>query len=239
MAQGGALSGALPPEFVPLQGALTRVAFRRSARAANISLRIDPAQGGIIITLPPRASRRAGLLLLQTHEAWALEKLAALPVAQPFLPGAHVPVDGVPHLIRPTAGRGGAWIEDGAILVTGAPEFLARRVADCLKRLARQRLTALAAQKGQRAGLTPKIVRIKDTRSRWGSCAPDGTLAFSWRLICAPGFVQDYVTAHEVAHLRHMNHGDKFWALTQTLTPHRASATKWLEQNGQALLRIG
>jgi predicted metal-dependent hydrolase len=231
---------ALTTELVAVQGALAKVAFRRSARARKISLRIDAAQGGIVITLPPRASRRAGLSLLQTHEVWVAEKLAEMPQAVPFLAGAAVPIDGLPHIIRPLAqGRGGAWIESGEILVTGGPEFLSRRVADCLKRLARQRLTAMAAEKGRMAGLTPKVVRVKDTRTRWGSCAPDGTLAFCWRLICAPEFVQDYVVGHEVAHLRHMNHGKNFWALTEELTPHRATASAWLGRHGQALLRIG
>jgi len=230
----------LPPELVPVQGALTAVAFRRSARAKRISLRIDPAAGGILITLPIRASRHAGLALLQAHEGWAAEKLAALPQALRFSPGAAVPVHGVPHVIGHAPGaRGGAWIEDGRILVAGEPEFLARRVTDCLKGLARQHLTAMAAEKAQAAALKPKIVRIKDTRTRWGSCAPDGTLAFCWRLICAPGFVQDYVVAHETAHLRHMNHGPHFWALTETLTPHRGEASEWLTRNGMELLRIG
>jgi predicted metal-dependent hydrolase len=227
-------------ELVAVQGALTQVAFRRSARARKISLRVDPAQGGVVITLPMKASRRAGLALLQTHEAWVAEKLAGLPEALPFRPGALVPVNDRPHIITPVpTGTGGAWIAQDIIYVTGKPEFLARRVADCLKRLARQKLLALTMEKARLAGLTPKTVRIKDTRTRWGSCAPDGTLAFCWRLICAPEFVQDYVVGHEVAHLRHMNHGKHFWALTEALTPYRADATAWLGTHGQALLRIG
>jgi predicted metal-dependent hydrolase len=226
-------------EMVPVQGALIAVAFKRSARAKRVSLRIDPAQG-VVITLPLRTSRRAGLALLHAHEDWVSEKLEAMPQPLTLRAGALVPVHGVPHEIIPIAtGRGGAWIEDGKIFVTGQPEFLARRVSDCLKRLARQRLTAMAAQTAQRAALRPKIVRIKDTRSRWGSCAPDGTLAFCWRLICAPDFVQDYVVAHEVAHLKHMNHGPLFWSLTEQLTPHRQAASAWLASDGASLLRIG
>jgi predicted metal-dependent hydrolase len=239
-AETGMKDSALTTELFPVQGALARVAFRRSDRARKISLRIDAANGGIVITLPPRASRRAGISLLQAHEAWVAEKLAELPTALPFRPGALVPVHGLAHEICPVpSGRGGAWIAENKIFVTGEPEFLARRVSDCLKRLARQRLTALAAEKGRLAGLTPKSVRVKDTRTRWGSCAPDGTLAFCWRLICAPEFVQDYVVGHEVAHLRHMNHGRQFWALTEELTEYRAAASAWLGANGQALLRIG
>ncbi len=233
------MTPALVTELVPVQGALARVAFRRSARASKISLRIDAAEGGIVITLPTRASRRAGLTLLQTHEAWVAEKLAELPVALPFVAGAVIPVNGVPHSITPVRSGGAAWIEDGEIRVTGGPEFLARRVTDLLKRLARQRLTAIVATKAEAAALAPKCVRVKDTKTRWGSCAPDGTLAFCWRLVLAPDFVQDYVVGHEVAHLRHMNHGRYFWALTEKLTPHRAAASAWLGSNGPALLRIG
>lgn len=226
-------------EMVPVQGALVAVAFKRSARAKRVSLKIDPARG-VVITLPMRASRRAGLALLHAHEEWVSEKLEALPQALALRPGAVVPVHGQPHEIVHVEGeRGGAWIENGKIFVTGQPEFLPRRVADCLKRLARQRLTAMAAETAQRGALRPRTVRIKDTRSRWGSCAPDGTLAFCWRLICAPDFVQDYVVAHEVAHLRHMNHGPQFWALTDQLTPHRQTATAWLARDGASLLRIG
>ncbi len=230
---------AMTTEMVPVQGALIAVAFKRSSRARRVSLRIDPSQG-VVITLPLRASRRAGLALLHAHEEWVSERLEALPQPLTLKPGAIVPVQGVPHeILHMPSGRGGAWIEEGKILVTGQPDFLARRVSDCLKRLARQRLTAMALETAQRAALRPKTVRIKDTRSRWGSCAPDGTLAFCWRLICAPEFVQDYVVAHEVAHLRHMNHGPQFWSLTDQLTPHRPAATAWLSSDGVRLLRIG
>ncbi len=229
----------LTTEMVPVRGALVSVAFRRSARARRVSLRIDPTQG-VVITLPLRASRRAGLALLQTHEAWVSERLDALPQPLALIPGAIVPVHGLAHeIVHVPGGRGGAWVGEEKIFVTGQPEFLARRVADCLKRLARQRLTAMAAETAGRAALRPKTIRIKDTRSRWGSCAPDGTLAFCWRLICAPEFVQDYVVAHEVAHLQHMNHGTQFWALTDRLTPHRQNATSWLAREGASLLRIG
>jgi predicted metal-dependent hydrolase len=234
------MTPAMTTELLPVQGALARVEFRRSARARKISLRIDAAQGGVVITLPPRASRRAGISLLQTHEGWVAERLAELPTAVPFVPGAIVPVNGEPHRIVPVLGRpGGAWIEHGQIMVSGGGEFLSRRVTDHLRRLARARLTALVAEKASVSRLAPKCVRVKDTKTRWGSCAPDGTLAFCWRLILAPEFVQDYVVGHEVAHLRHMNHGRNFWALTETLTPYRAAATAWLSSNGQALLRIG
>ncbi|MBV9655111.1 MAG: M48 family metallopeptidase [Acetobacteraceae bacterium] len=231
----------LPPsELLPLPGGPARVEWRRSPRARRVSLRIRPHDGAIIVTLPPRAGRPAGLALLRTHAAWVSDRLAALPSAVPFEDGASVPVGGVGHLIRHVpGGRGGAWFEAGAIHVAGAPEFLRRRVHDLLRAEARRRLSALAAEKAALGGLQARRVTVKDTVSRWGSCSADGSLAFSWRLVMAPPFVQDYVAAHEVAHLRHMNHGPRFWALVRTLTPHMDAAVSWLHEEGQSLMRIG
>jgi len=151
-----------------------------------------------------------------------------------------VPICGVPHRIRHApAARGGAFLLDQELHVTGAPEFLSRRVRDFLRREALRRLSALVMAKAGLIAIVPKRVTVKDTTSRWGSCAPDKSLALSWRLLMAPAFVQDYVVAHEVAHLRHMNHGPKFWALVDELTPHTKTAIPWLRAEGARLLRIG
>jgi predicted metal-dependent hydrolase len=149
------------------------------------------------------------------------------------------------HVIRavPDQGaadaRGDAWLKPGAILVRGTAETVPARVAAFLREEARQRITRLVAEHTATLGVTPGRIRLKDTRSRWGSCAPDGTLAFSWRLVMAPGWVLDYVVAHEVAHLRELNHSPQFWQVLAGLTPHRDAAVAWLKENGPALLRVG
>lgn len=192
------------------------------------------------MTLPTRATRKAGMALLMGHADWVSDRLAALPEAVRFIDGAMVPICGVPHRIRhaPTA-RGAAFLLEQELHVTGAAEFLGRRVRDFLRQQARSRLGALAVAKAGLIGVVPKRITVKDTTSRWGSCAPDTSLALSWRLVMAPVFVQDYVVAHEVAHLRHMNHGPKFWSLVDELTPHKMAAIPWLRAEGARLLRIG
>ena len=54
-----------------------------------------------------------------------------------------------------------------------------------------------------------------------------------------PEFVQEYLAAHEVAHLKHMNHRKRFWNLVDQLTPHAAIAIPWLHAEGFRLLRVG
>ena len=90
------------------------------------------------------------------------------------------------------------------------------------------------------SGVAPRAIRLKDTRSRWGSPARrTATLAFSWRLVMAPDWVLDYVVAHEVAHLKELNHSPASGRMWQRLTPHRDAAVEWLRVNGPALLRVG
>jgi predicted metal-dependent hydrolase len=231
---------ALPPETFPLPSGPARIEWRRSNRARRVSLRIDPSGGAVIVTLPPRAGRAAGLNLLRSHAAWVADRLAALPDTLPFAEGAVIPIAGVSHRIRHTPeARGGAWLQDGELHVAGKPEFIARRVRDFLRAEAQRRLGALALAKASTVGRLPRRLTVKDTSSRWGSCSSDGSLAFCWRLVMAPEFVQDYVAAHEVAHLRHMNHRPAFWSLVSELTPHTAMAIPWLRQEGPRLLRAG
>jgi predicted metal-dependent hydrolase len=232
---------ALPSaEILTLPNGEARVEWRRSARARRISLRIDPRGGAVVVTLPPRAGRGAGMALLMTHADWVSDRLNALPSPIAFADGSFVPIAGIQHRIRHVPGGcGGAWLHDKELHVAGETDFLRRRVIDFLRAEARRRLSALVSTKAATAGVHAHRLAVKDTTSRWGSCAPDGSLAFSWRLVMAPEFVQDYVAAHEVAHLQHMDHGRRFWALVDRLTPHAQTAIPWLRKEGTRLLRIG
>lgn len=228
------------PDSLSLPDGPAPVVWRRSARARRIMLRIEPRQGGVIVTLPARASAASGRAVLNTHRDWVAERLAKLPRPITLGPGAAVPIDGRPHrIVHRLDVRGTAWLEDGEIHVAGDPAFIARRVNDWLRALARKRLGAMATAKAEAAGLAARRITIKDTSSRWGSCTAKGGLMFSWRLVMAPAEVQDYVVGHEVAHLQHMNHGKAFWALVSQLTPHRDFADAWLATHGPGLMRVG
>ena len=92
---------------------------------------------------------------------------------------------------------------------------------------------------GTEIGRPPARISMRDTRSRWGSCSRAGNLNFSWRLVMAPENVLDYVVAHEVAHLRELNHSARFWTLVDTLCPDVKDARWWLRTHGAALHRYG
>ncbi len=78
-------------------------------------------------------------------------------------------------------------------------------------------------------------VRVREYKSRWGCCAADGTITYCWRAIMAPEHVVDYLVAHEMSHLVHMNHSKQFWDQVERLFPDYKNARRWLKENGHRL----
>ena len=205
-----------------------------------MTLRLDEASGAFRLSLPYGVALAKGLAFAERRGPWMVAQLASLPPRIAFQAGASIPVLGRDHVIHhePHARRG-VWREPGAIWVSGFPEHLARRVADYLKSEARRELTHRTLAKAGLIGRQVAKITLRDTRSRWGSCTSEGQISFSWRLILAPEEVLDYVVAHEVAHLAHLNHGPGFWRLAASLTAEVTGPRRWLKENGGSLLRYG
>jgi len=79
----------------------------------------------------------------------------------------------------------------------------------------------------------PAGLLVSDARTRWGSCTRTGVVRLNWRLIQAPEAQIDYVLAHELAHLAHLDHSPAFWREVARLYPDFAAARKMLQKHGQ------
>lgn len=215
--------------------------IRRHPRARRMKLRLDPATGGAVLTLPPGVAEAAGLRFVKQHEDWLARHRAALPSAVGFAPGAQIPLFGDDHLIDHRPGLIGIHrhAEERVIAAGGPLENFGKRLEDWLKGQARRSLTRRVEHFADRTGKTVKRMRVNDPRSRWGSCSSSGTVSLSWRLVFAPDFVADYVAAHEVAHLVELNHSPRFWRIVESLGGDHKPARQWLRDNGPALHRIG
>ena len=102
---------------------------------------------------------------------------------------------------------------------------------------AREKITPMAEEKAKTIRKDVSKIDLRDTTTRWGSCSSDKRLMFSWRLIMAPPYVLDYVVAHEVAHLKRMDHSSKFWDICYSLAERPEEARLWLKENGNSLMR--
>ncbi len=210
------------------------VTLRRSARARRFSLRVSRTDGQVTLTLPRWAAEAEALAFARGKGAWVTEALARMAPPAPLGFGATLAFEG--RVLALTAAPVRApRIEGDALLLPPDAARLGVRLVAFVRLVARQRLQAACARHAAALGRPFGQITLRDTRSRWGSCAPDGRLMFSWRLILAPPEVLDYVAAHEVAHLAEMNHSPAFWAVVERLCPDYAAPRAWLKRHGQTL----
>ncbi|GAN71877.1 M48 family metallopeptidase [Acetobacter syzygii] len=214
-----------------------QVVWKHSTRAKRLSLRVAPHEHKLIVTLPLTCTDQQALTFVQTHQGWIEERLKKLEKTPSFSVGNTVFITGKPYLIvHAPEQKGGAWLENDCLMVSGDPAFINRRVADFLRNHATSILRKEVEAVALSTGLRPTRIDIRDTSSRWGSCSASGRIMFSWRIIMAPDLVRHYLIAHELSHLRHMNHGPLFWQQVARITPYKKQAERWLRQTGPLLL---
>lgn len=223
------------PDALVIGGAEIPLALARNARAKRISMKLCPATRSVRVTLPARASTAQALAFVEREAAW-LERQMALrwPPPAPFVPGAIIPLGDAMLELRAAKGRRTVRDADALLVPDDSGLFAART----LRWLKAESLRTLEPPTHTHAHALGKAVtvRVGDAATRWGSCTSSGRIAYNWRLIMAPTFVQASVIAHEAAHLLQPNHSPAFWTLATTLlgTSHRP-ARAWLAANGPML----
>lgn len=211
----------------------TTVSLRRTARARRMTLRVSRRDGSVTLTLPPRLPRAEALAFLDDRRDWLSRALAGIEPQQVIEFGIGLPVEGRPLTLTPAQVRAPR-VEDALLLLPkGRPAAVS--AGAFLRTLAQARLAAASNRHAAALGRRFAAITLRDTRSRWGSCTHGGRLMYSWRLAMAPPEVLDYVAAHEVAHLAHMDHSAAFWATVARLYPGFAQPRAWLRQNGASL----
>ncbi|MEM0989646.1 MAG: SprT family zinc-dependent metalloprotease [Pseudomonadota bacterium] len=211
------------------------VQVRTRATARRFTLRLSPSGDGAVLTQPPGVAASDTQAFLTEHAGWLRRALERQPEVVTVRHGARLPVDGTAYIVDVQDGpRRAPMLEDHRLVLRGAGNE-GRRIAQWLKLRARDRLAP--AVKHYAAQLDRHVARValRDTRSRWGSCSTTGTVSFSWRLAMAPVDVQEYVAAHEAAHLVEMNHSPRYWAVVARLMPDWKPRRDWLRRHGREL----
>lgn len=222
------------------------VEVRRHASARRLTLRVSRTRRAVIVTLPLQCDLDEAGTFLNRNIAWVRERLESLPRPVQFRDGVFMPFRGETHrlVIKGHIDRRGVVTRHAQapfpeLHVSGAHEHAPRRLLEWLMNEARRDLEKAVARHARRLGVSPLKIAIRDQASRWGSCSSTGALSFSWRLVLAPPPILDYVAAHEVAHIREMNHGPRFWADVRRTYPDLDQAKSWLQIYGMDLHRYG
>ena len=226
---------------IVLNGKSYPIEMKSSVRARSIIVSADTIRSVVRLTVPKFASRRQALQFMQSKSDWLEHRFEqALPPIR-LANGVAIPVFGTSCSI--------AWSEEHArkpklvddrILVGGPHEHLERRVLQWIKEIARQTFAADLVDYCQKADVELPRLSVGDARRRWGSCSGKKAIRLSWRLIMAPEYVRRSVVAHEVAHLKHMDHSPQFYAFLDGLYEgDRKEADQWLKDHGRGLHMIG
>lgn len=243
-AQDGDTVAALPEKIdVELEQGPLSVSVRKNSRAKYYGLRLDVRKGPVL-TIPHGGNFREAQEFLAKNKNWLEARVKRMSFAKPFHDGQVIPVRGLDHLVvHEDMMRGQVKLYTGeerpVVLVPGDLPHLDRRLTDWLKKQARTDVTARTNFHAERLGLSYKSISMRAQSTRWGSCSSNATLSYNWRLILAPEFVLDYVAAHEVAHLREMNHSDAFWNCVRETLPDMARGRAWLKSHGTGLFAYG
>ncbi len=220
------------------------VKIKRLRSARRLRLRVME-NGDVIVTCPIRAPQRYinefvadNLTWITEHRGKAQAKQSALTAERDrlFFRGREYDF----RITVSSAKKAGVTIESGKIIVTAADEThsTVRAILEKWYRVQaekhfKKRLPLLA----DLVNRDVKTVTIRSQRTRWGSCSSRNTISLNWRLIMAPDAVSDYVIYHELAHLTHMNHSNRFWKLVEEYCPDYQTAEKWLKDH-HALLQF-
>lgn len=212
----------------------------RHAAARRYRLVFDAVRGELRLTLPRRASERQALAWAREQHGWIAGQVARDDGPVAVGPGAFLPLRGSDRRIDWDPARPRKVMDDGAALLLGGPrETVGARIGRWLKAEALVLLDAESRALAAAHQIAITSVGVADPRSRWGSCAADGRLRYSWRLILAPDFVRRATVAHEVAHRVHMHHGPAFHELVDDLNGGSvAEARAWLRAHGRGLHRF-
>ncbi len=211
--------------YIQLGSEIVCYRFRR-ARRRSIGIMID--DDGLRVAAPGHTPIAEVEAFILEKAVWVLRKLsewraAPKPPVVNWSDGATIALLGTPVTIALMPGRRDIHLEDGRLAIglapRGDPAALRKRGIAWVKARALALLGERLALYAASLGVPTPALTLSNARTQWGLCREDGRVRLNWRLIHLPLHLIDYVVAHELAHLREMNHSARFWAVVGGLYP--------------------
>ena len=228
---------------IDLGGRRIAYTLQRTRRRRTIALLID--ERGLRVAAPLKAPQHAIDALLREHAAWVIRKVQdwqqKRPPSRLWVTGERLMLYGAPITLTAHPGIRSPQLE-GDRLLFGPPALAATEIETRVRDWLRQQALDLYARRcrefSAQLGLAAPAVRLSNARTRWGSCHASGRISMNWRLVQAPLPWIDYVAAHEVAHLRQMNHSRAFWRTVAELVADYAERRAALRREAHHYLLL-
>lgn len=207
----------------------------------TLALIVKP-DGSLVVRAPLRTPERSIWEFIENHADWIEKKKAEVLAALPPAPRRYVPGElylylGNPYSLEIVRGQKTPLVLEETFKLGEASQNNAHVVFERWYRAqARQILNDRVNLYANQHSFQFQKIGITSARTRWGSCSPNGSLNFSWRLIMAPIESIDYVVVHELVHTIFHNHSRRFWKKVEKIMPDYKERRKWLRQNGPGLM---
>ncbi|MCX7628476.1 MAG: M48 family metallopeptidase [Methylophilaceae bacterium] len=214
---------------IVIEGREIPYSLKTSTRRRTVGIRID--RHGLAVSIPATMPRRDVPAVLLRHGDWITRKLAQLAAtlaaspSQEWRDGAILRYLGqdIRLCLRQDPCDRAIEFDDGRLHVAVADTADSAAIRHCVSLWYRKRALAdfgrrLENLAGRLGVPTPRLF-LSNAKTRWGSCNAKGDIRLNWRLIQAPPYIIDYVVAHELAHLKEMNHSPRFWDWVGMLCP--------------------
>ncbi len=221
---------------------------RSERRKKTVQITVDGT--GVQVAAPLTTSDSELRAIVRKRAAWILNHatdaaLGAVPKC--FISGETLPYLGrnVKLIVDPADVRTPAVRFDHWRFRVSIPEGLEgeeryklihRALVDWYRNRAAERLRSGVQRWWSRLGNGGEAqILIRDQRQRWGSCAPDGTLRFNWRVMMLEASLIEYVIVHELVHLSVKNHSNDFWRMLASVLPDVEQRRQRLREAGKSL----
>lgn len=202
----------------------------------------------ILIRAPLFFSERAVEELIKNRAGWISEKYEQAKKLQGFKP-SHSFASGevfsyrgkeliLNRIINPQRNRILVTKQADTLLLvspTDEKEVLKEAIVKWYRERAKEVLPQKVSYYQKYVGRSVGDIRIKEQKSRWGSCSNKGNLNFNWKIMMAPDEIIDYLVVHELCHRLHMNHSQEFWNSVGKIIPDYKQREKWLKEKGMQL----
>ncbi len=231
-----------PAPAIELDGHHIAYTLLRTRRRRTISLLID--ERGLRVAAPLKAPQRAIDDLLREHAAWVIRKVRDWQQKRPpprlWIAGESLMLFGASVTLEAHTGIVLPQLEQNRLLFNPqlAPPAIESGVRGWLKQQALSYFTDRCTDFSAQLELPAPAVRLSNARTRWGSCHAGGRIRMNWRLVQTPPAWIAYVAAHEVAHLRQMNHSPAFWHTVAALVPDYAERRSALRRDAHRFLLL-
>lgn len=220
------------------------VVVKRSPRRRT--LEINVRNGRVQLMLPTFVSDHEGLDFLRRKAEWVRGALRRQRlreqeiVEKTYQAGELFPFLGKQYVLHlGISPRKQVMLTDDRLCVllpSLEPDLIQNAVWQWYREQARVILTKKTDALVEKVGKRHSGIRLRKTKTKWGHCTAAGVIQYNWLIVAAPESVIDYLVAHEVSHLSHLNHSAAFWRVVESLQPDYRTQRAWLKSRGHTLV---